>query len=71
MDVQQYGAASWFDSPIKAGTRVASYWDKIQNNAFAVKILDEMNKGMKARLDGTERKMAEEAIARAQSKPSQ
>jgi hypothetical protein len=26
---------------------------------------------MKARLDGTERKMAEEAIARAQSKPSQ
>jgi len=30
-----------------------------------------MNRGMKARLDGTERKMAEEAIARAQSKPSQ
>ena len=60
-----------FDSPIKAGTRVASYWDKIQNNAFAAKILDEMNRGMKARLDGTERKMAEEAIARAQSKPSQ
>jgi hypothetical protein len=26
---------------------------------------------MKARLDGTERKMAEAAIARAQSKPSQ
>ena len=60
-----------FDNPIVAGTRVSTYWDNIQHNEFAVKILDEMNKGMKARLDGTERKMAEEAIARAQANPSQ
>lgn len=59
-----------FDSPIVADSRVLAYWDKIQKNAFAVKILDEMNKGMKARLDGTERKMAQEAIARARAHPS-
>ena len=59
-----------FDSPIVADSRVSAYWDKIQKNAFAVKILDEMNKGMKARLDGTERKMAQEAIARARAHPS-
>lgn len=53
-----------FDSPIIEDTRVSAYWDKIQHNEFAAKILDEMDKGMKARLDGTERKMAEEAIAR-------
>jgi glutathione S-transferase len=56
-----------FDSPILEGTRVSAYWDNIQHNEFAAKILDEMDKGMKARLDGTERKMAEEAIARARA----
>jgi hypothetical protein len=50
---------------------VSAYWDKIQSNAFAVKILDEMTKGMKARLDGTERKMAEEAIAHAKANSKQ
>ena len=60
-----------FDNPIVTGTRLSAYWDNIQHNEFAVKIFDKMNKGMEARLDGTERKMAEEAIARAQSKPSQ
>jgi glutathione S-transferase len=60
-----------FDSPIVEGTGVSAYWNKIQNNGFAVRILDEMNKGMKARLDGTERKMAEEAIARAKANSSQ
>ena len=56
-----------FDSPILEGTRVSAYWDNIQHNEFAAKILDEMDKGMKARLDGTERKMAEDAIARARA----
>ena len=60
-----------FDSPIVEGTGVSAYWNKIQNNGFAVRILDEMNKGMKARLDGTERKMAEEAIARAKANSNQ
>ena len=56
-----------FDSPVKDGTRVADYWAKIQKNEYAIKILDEMNKGLKARMDGTERKMAEEAIAKAKA----
>ena len=56
-----------FDSPILEGTRVSAYWDNIQHNEFAAKILHEMDKGMKARLDGTERKMAEDAIARARA----
>lgn len=60
-----------FDSPIIEDTRVSAYWDKIQHNEFAAKILDEINKGMKARLDGTERKMAEEAIARAKARQGQ
>ncbi len=60
-----------FDSPIIEDTRVSAYWDKIQHNEFAAKILDEMNKGMRARLDGTERKMAEEAIARAKARQGQ
>ena len=60
-----------FDSPILDGSRVSTYWNKIQGNEFAAKILDEMNKGMQARLDGTERKMAEEAIARARARPSE
>ena len=56
-----------FDNPIVEGTRVDAYWNTIQKNAFAAKIIDEMNQGMKARMDGTERKMAEEAIARARA----
>ena len=60
-----------FDRPIVEGTGVSAYWNKIQNNGFAARILDEMNKGMKARLDGTERKMAEEAIARAKANSNQ
>ena len=53
------------DNLIKPGTRVADYWQKIQNNSHAQRILEEMNRGLQARLDGTERRMAKEAIARA------
>lgn len=53
------------DNPMLATTRVAAYWDRIQSNEFAAKILAEMNRGMKARLDGTERKLIDEAIAKA------
>ncbi|MDA1073820.1 MAG: glutathione S-transferase family protein [Proteobacteria bacterium] len=54
-------------NPILATTRVAAYWQKIQSNEFAAKILDEMARGMKARLDGTERKMIEAAIEKAKA----
>jgi len=54
------------DNPILATVKVAGYWEKIQHNEFAARVLDEMAKGMQARLDGTERKLVEAARARAQ-----
>jgi len=41
-------------NPIDATTKVAAYWAKIQENEIAAKVLAEMERGMKARLDGTE-----------------
>lgn len=55
------------ENPILATEKVAAYWGKIQRNEFAAKILDEMNRGLQARLDGTERKMIEAARARVSS----
>lgn len=52
------------DNPILGTNKVAAYWEKIQKNEFAGKVMDEMNRGLQARLDGTERKMVEEAIAK-------
>ena len=57
------------ENPILATTKVAAYWAKIQTNEFAAKILDEMRKGLEARLDGSEARLREELIAR--SKASQ
>ncbi len=54
------------DNPILATDKVAAYWQKIQHNEFATRILDEMDKGMQARLDGTERKLIEAARAAAE-----
>jgi glutathione S-transferase len=52
------------DNPIFATEKVASYWAKIQTNEHAARVLDEMNKGLQARMDGSERKRAETAIAK-------
>ena len=52
------------DNPILATTKVAEYWQKIQTNEFAAKVLDEMAKGLQARVDGTERKQIEDALAK-------
>lgn len=52
------------DNPILATEKVAAYWEKIQSNEHAARVLDEMMKGLQARLDGTERKQIEAAIAR-------
>jgi glutathione S-transferase len=41
-------------APIEATTKVAAYWTRIQNNEIAAKVLAEMDRGMQARLDGTE-----------------
>ncbi len=52
------------ENPILATRKVAAYWEKIQGNEHAARVLDEMMKGLQARLDGTERKQIEAAIAR-------
>ena len=52
------------ENPILATTKVAAYWAKIQTNEYAARVIDEMTRGMQARLDGTERKMIEAAIAK-------
>jgi len=52
------------ENPILATQKVAAYWEKIQTNEFAARILDEMTRGLQARLDGTERKFIEAAIAK-------
>jgi glutathione S-transferase len=51
-------------NPIASTERVASYWAKIRANKHASRVLAEMDRGMQARLDGTERKMIEEARAK-------
>lgn len=54
------------DNPITSTKKVAAYWQKIQQNEHAARVLDEMSRGLKARLDGTERKQIDAAIAKAQ-----
>lgn len=41
-------------NPIEGNGKVAAYWEKIRKNAIAARVLDEMDRGMKARLEGTE-----------------
>lgn len=52
------------ENPILATFHVAAYWDKIQGNEFAAKVLAEMDQGLRERQDGTERKRIEAAVAR-------
>lgn len=41
-------------NPLDTTTKVAAYWEKIQKNEIAAKVLAEMERGMQARLDGSE-----------------
>jgi len=59
--VPQLGVAN----PIEASEKVSGYWQKIQQNEYATTIVEEMDRGLKARMDGTERKMVQAAIAAA------
>lgn len=52
------------DNPVLATDKVKDYWRKIQGNEHAARVIDEMTRGLQARLDGTERKMIEAAIAK-------
>ena len=55
------------DNPILATQKVSAYWQKIQTNELAAKVIAEMTRGMIARLDGSEKKMIEQAIAAAKA----
>lgn len=55
------------ENPILATTRVAAYWEKIQSNEYAARVLGEMTRGLQARMDGTERKQIEASIAAARA----
>ena len=50
-------------NPALESENVTSYWAKIKHNEHAARVIDEMARGLQARLDGTERKMVEAAIA--------
>lgn len=41
-------------NPIEATTKVAAYWQKIQKNEIAARVIAEINRGLKARMEGTE-----------------
>lgn len=58
------------DNPIVGHDKVTAYWEKIQTNPHAARVLEEMNKGMQERLDGTEQKRVQAAIAAAKSAAS-
>jgi len=53
------------DNPIEATTKVKDYWQRIYNNEHCKRAYDEMMRGLKARMDGSEQKMAKEAIKNA------
>jgi glutathione S-transferase len=53
------------ENPILATKKVAAYWQKIQVNELAAKVIAEMMRGLIARRDGSEKKMVLAAIAAA------
>ena len=55
------------DNPIVATKKVATYWQKIQKHELTAKVMAEMARGMQARMDGSEKKMIEEAVAAARA----
>ena len=56
------------ENPIAATINVANYWEEIQRNEFAAKIIEEMDHGLRERQNGTERKRIEAAIAEEKKK---
>lgn len=55
-------------NPLESAPKVSRYWSAIQQNEIAERVLEEMNRGLQARMDGSERKMAEQMIAEAKRK---
>ena len=43
--------------------KVEDYWQRIQRDEYAQSVIEEMDRGLKARLDGSEQRMIQEAMA--------
>tara|TARA_Y100000385_G_scaffold145646_1_gene151265 strand:+ start:682 stop:1386 length:705 start_codon:yes stop_codon:yes gene_type:complete len=49
-------------NPVLGLTKTEGYWARIQQNEHAARIIAEMDRGLKARLDGTEQQRVKEAM---------
>jgi glutathione S-transferase len=58
-------------NPVLGLVKTEAYWGRIQENEHAARVIAEMDRGLKARLDGSEQRMVAEAMkqAAAQSGP--
>jgi len=45
--------------------KTEAYWERIQQNEHAARVIAEMDRGLKARLDGSEQRMVAEAMKKA------
>ena len=52
-------------NPIVGLPKTQAYWERIQQNEHAVRVIAEMDRGLKARLDGSEQRMVAEAMKKA------
>ena len=52
-------------NPVLGLVKTESYWDRIQQNQHAARVIAEMDRGLKARLDGSEQRMVAEAMKKA------
>ena len=52
-------------NPVLGLTKTEVYWTRIQQNEHALRVISEMDRGLKARLDGSEQRMVAEALKQA------
>ena len=52
-------------NPVLGLVKTEAYWGRIQLNEHAARVIDEMDRGLKARLDGSEQRMVAEAMKQA------
>lgn len=57
-------------NPVVGLEKTERYWQRIQQNEYAAKIISEMDRGLRARLDGSEQRMVEEAMKEAAQRDS-
>jgi hypothetical protein len=52
-------------NPIVGLAKTEAYWERIQHNEHAARVIAEMDRGLKARMDGSEQRMVAEAMKKA------